>query len=193
MTTQTEDLLKRLQAATAPVHASFTETKLTAEAESNLQQLLAGKIPAGFKDATLSDKASEQITKKAGKKWTPSRVLMKSSKQIVAFWIEFNYNSKNPLAQGVIGQYYFDGGAAYATIVIEGAAKKYLKMGASELTKAADSKDLDMGVLMDAFSKCIDLAEIYDIIDADLTKLGAALNTLFVKKTRKQYDALAAQ
>ena len=30
-------------------------------------------------------------------------------------------------------------------------------------------------------------------VGPDLTKLGAALNTLFVKKTRKQYDALAAQ
>ena len=192
-TIKTMDLVTRLQASAAATVGTYSNlVPMTAASQNDLMALTAGKIPAGFKNAELSDKASEQIAKKAGKTWTPSRVLTKSSKNTMAFWIEFNYNgqAKNPLTTGVIGQYYFDGGAAYATIVLEGASKKYVKAAAKAFTAVAESKDLDMGQLMDALSKMQDIHEAYDKVNTELESLGGKLNVLFVKKTKKNYDAL---
>ena len=75
-TIKTMDLVTRLQASAAATVGTYSNlVPMTAASQNDLVALTAGKIPAGFKNAELSDKASEQITKKAGKTWTPSRVL----------------------------------------------------------------------------------------------------------------------
>ncbi len=43
---------------------------------------------------------------------------------------------------------------------------------------------------MDALSKMQDIHEAYDKVNTELESLGGKLNVLFVKKTKKNYDAL---